>query len=466
MRGRQAIPIVVAVVALSARVEAQGPAWAAGVDSIMRAALVRSGAPGGQLAVVQHGRVVFAAGYGLADMESGRPVTDRTLFQVAGVTGLFTAAMVVEMHARGVVDLDAPIRRYLPEIGGPRAGAATLRGLLSMSAGWVNAGNLTGPADQAALSRIFATVGDTIVMADGGQVYSYSNPGINSAGAVAERAGRRPFADLLDSIVFRPLGLTYASYRPAVVERRDFARPYGGAPGQPARLIQPVPANSSEWPTGFLYASAPEIARLAIALMNDGMIDGRRVFRPNAMREMRRAVIPIAEVPGDSDALGMRVAHAGGTLVWEKTGGMPGWESQVTMWPREGIAVVVNLNRHLDLVDQVVEQLAQRVAGIPPRATADLGDAREPTPAERAELVGRYGQTVSTSEYFEQDGRLMVRLGPTTLPVQVIANGTQLVVRPPAGPPRVTAIVRDSEGVVRFLVRDGRAYRKLRPANP
>jgi CubicO group peptidase (beta-lactamase class C family) len=440
---------------------AQRPVWAAAVDSIMRAELARTGAPGGQVAVVERGRVVYSAGYGVADIETGRPVTERTLFQVAGVTNLFTGALLTELHARRLVDLDSPVRRYIPELRGPRTGAATLRGLLSMSSGWINTAGQFGTQDDSDLSAMYSTIGDSMAMTDPGLVFSYSNPSYNVAGLAAERAARRPFADVMDSVVFRPLGLTGAAYRPGAIATRDFSQPHVGAAGEPAQVARPAPGNGSAWPTGFLYVSAGEIARLAVALMNDGVIEGRRIFQAEAMTQMHRGVVLVPEFPADSFALGMHVARWGGRRAWEKSGGMPGWESQVTMWPDDGFAVAASFNRQPALPARVIESIASRVAGIPPRPAVDLIGERDPTPQERAALAGKYGQLTVTSEYFEQDGKLVVRLANTTLPVRVNAAGTHVIVRPPNGPPRITAIVRDSTGAVRFMVRDSRAYRKF-----
>ena len=439
---------------------AQRPKWADAVDSIVQRELARTGTPGGQVAIVERGRLAYASGYGVADAATGRPATERTLFQVSGVTKLFTAALIAEMHARGALDLDSPVRRYIPEMPGPRTGAATLRSLLSMSAGWINTADPRGTSDERELSSVFSAVGDTIVMTDAGRVYSYSNPGFNVAGLVTERVARRPFAELLDSLLFRPLGVSNASFRPTVVAQRDFSQAHAAPAGQPAR-VQPPPGNAREWPAGFLYASASDIARLAIALMADGVIDGRRVLAAEALRQMRRPVIPVPEVPGDSAALGMHVMVTGGRRVWTQTGSIPGgFESQVDIWPDDGFAVVASFNRQNAVPASVIEAIALRVAGIRPRPSVSLEGERDATAEERAALVGRYGQTVPTSTYFEEDGKLMMRLANVVLPVRLTADGARIIVRPANGPMRITTIVRDSTGAIAFLVREGRAYRK------
>jgi hypothetical protein len=175
---------------------------------------------------------------------------------------------------------------------------------------------------------------------------------------------------------------------------------------------------------------------------------------------MRRGVVLVPEFPSDSFALGMHVMIVKGRRVWEKGGGMPGFESQVTIWPDDKFAIVASFNRQTELPPRIIAAIAERVAGIPPRPTVDLSGERDPTPTELASLVGKYGQSTPTSEYIEQDGKLLVRLGSTTLPARVTADGAHIIVRPATGPVRITAIVRDDTGAVKYLVRDSRAYRK------
>ena len=104
----------------------------------MRAELARAKVPGAQIAVVEKGRLAYTKGYGVADAESGRAVTERTLFLTASVTKLVTAALLAQLAAEGTVDLQAPISRYVPELAGRRVGAATTHQLLVQSAGWAD----------------------------------------------------------------------------------------------------------------------------------------------------------------------------------------------------------------------------------------------------------------------------------------------------------------------------------------
>lgn len=77
---------------------------------------VRPGSPGATVGVYQHGKLVFAKGYGLADVEAGTPITPQTRFHVASVSKQFTAFAVALLAREGKIDLDADVRTYLPYV--------------------------------------------------------------------------------------------------------------------------------------------------------------------------------------------------------------------------------------------------------------------------------------------------------------------------------------------------------------
>src|SRR5687768_16403388 len=76
---------------------AEPPEWASSVDAYITAEMQRAGIPGAQLAIAQDGRVVYAKAYGVADVETGRKVTDETLFQTGSVTKLLTAVLLAQL---------------------------------------------------------------------------------------------------------------------------------------------------------------------------------------------------------------------------------------------------------------------------------------------------------------------------------------------------------------------------------
>jgi len=440
------------------------PPWAAAVDSIMRSELLRTQTPGAQLSVVERGRLVHTGSYGVADVETGRPVTDLTLFQTGSLPKLFTGVLLAQMASGGTLDLHAPASRYLPEIAGRQVGSSTAHELLTHSAGWVNSGNAWGRLDESALDDAHRNVGDTMVVPGLRGIYSYSNPSLAMAGYLAERAGGRPFPVLLDSIVLRPLGMPRTTMRPMVAMTHDFSlghvRPRGASASQ---VLRPMPANAAHWGAGFVYTTTGETARLAMAMMNGGMLDGRRVLSPEAIRAVTTGHV----LRGGSRVLGvgygMNNDSVGTHRFWQKGGSVDGYRALLTMWPSEQLAIVVFANQTSDLTYQATAKIARAVAGIalgPLPTDPPAASGREPTPAERAELAGTYQSGQRTFTIEESNGRL-VRRAATTVPI-VMTGRDRFVLTAPSGEVTEFQVVRDAAGRVHYLFNGGSAFPRVR----
>ena len=442
------------------------PSWAGAIDSMMYREMVRTHTPGAQIAVVHRGRLAYTKGYGVADVETGRPVTDRTLFQTGSLPKLFTGVLLAQMASNGTLDLHAPASRYVPEIAGRQVGNSTAHELLTHSAGWVNSGNPWGRLDENALDDAHRNVGDTMIVPGLRGIYSYSNPSLAMAGYMAERAGGRPFAVLLDSILLRPLGMARTTMRPMVAMTHDFSLGHVRARGASAsQVVRPMPANAAHWGAGFVYTTTAETARLAIAMMDGGMLEGRRVLSPEAIRTATRGHV----LRGGSRVLGagygMNNDSIGTHRFWQKGGSVDGYRALLTMWPSEKLAVVVFANQSSDLTYQATAMAAQIIGGIartplptdPPPTTG-----REPTAAERTELVGTYQLGRRTFTIEELDGRLVRRvLSPVPI---MMTEKDRFVVTAPNGEVTEFQVVRDTAGRVHYLFNGQSAFPRLRMA--
>jgi CubicO group peptidase (beta-lactamase class C family) len=342
-----ALATVAACTAPAAAQPAALPAapWTAALDSVVRTALARTGTPGAQVAVVLDGRVVYERAIGVADAASQRPATVRTLFRVGSVTKMVTAATVAELAAAGALALEAPISRSVPELAGRRVGTVTTHQLLTHTAGWRNNAVPYGRMGEGALGEVMREVGDTLFVAEPGAGFAYSNPGYAMAGYVAERAGQGRFAALAERLVLRPAGMARSTFRPLEVMTGDFSQGHEGAPGAAPTVVRPYTENTAQWAAGFLFSTAGELSRLALALMQGGELEGRRVLAPVTVERMTTGH---QAIPGDSAmryGYGLVVGRRDGARVWTHAGAITGFDAVVTMWPDRRAAVVVLDNR-------------------------------------------------------------------------------------------------------------------------
>ncbi len=432
------------------------PVWAAALDSAIAAEMTRTMTPGAQVAVVVDGKLVYSRGYGVADIESRRAVTERTLFRVGSVTKMVTAAALTQLVAEGKLDLQAPISSYVPELAGKRVGIVTTHQLLTHNAGWLDNAVPYGRMGEGALGEVMRVVNDTLFFTEPGRVYSYSNPGYSMAGYVGEMAAKQRFGLTVDQLVLRKMGMPRATFRPLEAMTQDFSQGHIGVLGQAGTIVRPFTENTAQWTAGFLFASARELARFTMALMDNGMLDGERVMAADAVRRMTTGH---QAIPGTTTArygYGLNIGTVGTERVWRHGGSINGFDANVSMFPDRKLAVIVFDNRGGAPIEGITDLVAQRAGGIAPVLPPALPAERDATAAERAQLVGTYKMGNTTIVLTEQDGALRFQQGGMTAPTRLVGD-ERLVIVPPQGAKVTLLLVRGANGRVEFVHQGGRS---------
>lgn len=453
------------LVLLATKAAAQQPpasdAWKTQLDSAILAEMARTATPGVQIAVAYRGQIIYAKAYGVADNETSRPVTNATLFRIGSVTKMFTGAAAAELMEQGKLDARAPISQYVPSLAGKRVGAVTMQQLLTHTAGWRDNAVAYGRMGEGALGEVMTEITDTMFITEPGRVISYSNPGFSMAGYVIERAAGERYATVVERMILRPMGMPRATFRPLEVMTTDFSQGHQGPPGQPGRLVRPFTENTAQWAAGFLFASATDVARFAITVMDGGMIDGTRVLSENAVK---RLTTGDPSLPGDSVArygYGMLVTVQDGRRIWQHGGSINGFDATVTMFPDERLAIAITDNRSGPSVSGTTRIIASGVAGIVPSAPPAELPERVATATERAQLVGHYATGPVRLELAQQGDTLVFRQNGGSFGVRLVGDDRLKVVMPGALPPVMLFIVRDATGRVAYLHQSLRAVPRV-----
>lgn len=448
--------VVLAAFCVAQASQAQRPAWHQSVDSLMTAELARTLTPGAQVAIAVDGKVVYSRAFGVADIETARPVTPQTLFRVGSVTKMVTAAVLTDLAAEGKLDLQAPISRYVSELSGRRVGTVTTHQLLTHTAGWIDNAIPYGRMGEGALGEVMRDVTDTLFFTEPGRVISYSNPGFSMAGYIAERAGGARFGALADERVLRKFGMPHATFRPLEAMTRDFAQGHVGQPTDAGAVVRPFTENTAQWAAGFLMASAQDMARFTIALMDNGMLDGQRVMSPEAVRLMTTGY---AAIPADSVAkyaYGLNIGAGFGGRMWQHGGSITGFDANVTMFPDQRVSVVILDNRGGNQVAGLNALVAREVAKLAAVAPNEPPAPRAPTAAERTVIAGSFAQGRRRVDLEVTNDVLMFRQGSVAFPVQMI-GADRITFTPPGGSPTTMILVRDAQGKVAYLHQSLRA---------
>jgi CubicO group peptidase (beta-lactamase class C family) len=249
------------------------------IDRYIKRQLDRLRVPGAAVAIVEGDRIVHERGFGRA-RPGGAPPAPQTPFVLGSTTKSFTALAVMQLVEAGKVDLDAPVRRYLPWFGvaDPQASAQmAVRHLLnqtsgfSQASGWptlVDIDNRPGAGERQARALATLPLAHPV-----GSTFEYSNVNYNLLGLIVEAVSGERYAVYVQRHIFARLGMhhSYAT--------RAQARQHGLATGHRYWFGFPVAAPEMETPLGSLPAaqlisSAGDMAHYLIAQLNDGRCAG------------------------------------------------------------------------------------------------------------------------------------------------------------------------------------------------
>ena len=335
------------------------------VDSLAAAFLASGQAPGVAIAVVRGRDTLVLAGYGTADVERRVPVRPNTVFRVGSVAKQFTASLVLRLVERGVVTLDDPIGRHLAALPAAWRGV-TIHQLLNHTSGipsYTNAPSWQGQfAERLTPAQMVAiTAGDTMEFAPGTR-WSYNNTGYVLLGVLLERKLGRPYAELLQSELARPLALRATRYcadadTTAAIVAHGYFRDSAGVRRAPyLHMSQPFSA-------GALCSTAGDLARWNAALA------GGRVVRPASYAAMTGPGAVGAGAPVRygygliADTLaGRRVVTHGGTIF--------GFLSANAYLPDDSLSVTVLANASPSDPGTLLRDIARVALGVPLSAPA------------------------------------------------------------------------------------------------
>jgi CubicO group peptidase (beta-lactamase class C family) len=308
--------------------------------------------PGLAVAVVRGQEVVYASGFGTTSAEEGGvPVTPRTVFRIASTTKPLTGTAVMRLVGDGLLELDRPVRDYLPWLACPEPSAAaviTLRLLLSHTAGLPGDFRLSGSRDPGALR---AWVRDELsryrLLARPGERYEYSNPGLCLAGYLAEAVAGKPYADLMQQLVFDPLGMRRTTFEPTVAMTYPLAQGHYHEDDGSPRARHRFSDNAAGYPAAFAFSTVLDLAAFAVVHLNEGRFRGERILSPEAVTAMHMPDPATRGADGDEDGghgLTFGTGVRAGTRYVEHDGEMDGFRSQFLLAPDLRVAVVVLAN--------------------------------------------------------------------------------------------------------------------------
>jgi CubicO group peptidase (beta-lactamase class C family) len=377
--------------------------------------------PGMAVALVDRDGILWAEGYGYRDKAHTGAVDTNTIFGVLSVSKPITVTGLMMAVQDGLLDLDVPIRMYLPEFtiqtrfGGDPLSEITLRHLISMTAGLTHDAPIGNNSDASSPSyeEHIRSFMQTWMRFRTGERAEYSGLGTELAGQCLERVLHKPFTTYLQDRLFAPLGMKRSTYLFSVI-RDDGNRAVGNNRNIPVLPVQ-IPMLA---PAG-VYSSVTDIARFVQFHLDKGRVQGRVLLKEELIAKMGTIPFPFdGQISGYGQGLWVRHYHLGGEEVrsLEHGGGGFGFLSQMKWLPDLGYGVVLLTNSsdqeygHERIVEDILVRIIEQITGRKPLDASDWL-ARHTTPATvdttylPAVLTGRYNGTSEDMIFLIRNGR-------------------------------------------------------------
>jgi len=340
------------------------------VDEFVRAEMAREKVPGVAVAIVDHGMVVKAEGYGYANVEHGVPVRPDTVFQSGSLGKQFTAATVMTLVEEGKIGLDDSVAKYFPEA--PEAfRAITVRHLLTHTSGIPDytEGTIDLRRDYGEDELARMAFGLKLEFAPGSR-WNYSNTGYLMLGVLVHRASGRFYGDVLRDRVFAPLGMKTAR----IISEEDIV-PHRAAG---YRLVGGELKNQ-EWVAPKLNTTADGSLYFTVLdlIAWDKGLRANAVLKPESWAAVFQ---PVRLNSGKTFpyGFGWSIEEAGGRPLVEHGGSWQGFRTHIARYLGNDLTIIVLAN----LAEAEPDRFVRSIAGIfdpklaPPPA-APIAD-REP----------------------------------------------------------------------------------------
>jgi CubicO group peptidase (beta-lactamase class C family) len=384
------------------------------LSDFVEATAAEFGIPGVAVGVWANDQEIYAF-HGVTSIDNPLPVGRDTLYVLGSVTKTYTATALMRLVTEGKVELDAPVRQYVPELqlaDESAAAAVTVLQLLNHTSGlgWDLLVD-TGEGDDALASYV-AKLAELELIAPPGTRASYSQAGYSLLGRIVEKVTGLTYERAVASLVFEPLGLSHSFFAPEDVMTRRFA--VGHNPGEDGTLAVAGLWRGSRCrnPGAGIASSVADQLRWARFHLGDGRAEsGEPVLPTKVLHRMKEPTVALrGSALGDALGIGWFLRDVDGVRTVGHGGSANGQFAEFLTVPERSFAVVALSNAGpggIPFNQAVVRWALRTYLGVTDRDP-------EPIPYDEArarEAVGRYDIDVMTLVIALDEAELTLEVG-------------------------------------------------------
>ncbi|AEF45346.1 Beta-lactamase [Serratia sp. AS12] len=340
----------------------------ADIDAIIQPLMQKYGVPGMAIAVSVEGKQQFYH-YGVASKQTGKPITNQTLFEIGSLSKTFTATLAAYANDEGKLSFAEPASRYLPELRGSAFDHVSLLNLATHTSGLP----LFVPDEVTNDAQLMAYYKQWQPPQPAGSTRVYSNLGIGMLGMITAKSLNQPFAQAMEQRLFPALGLTHSYIDVPTGQMANYAQGYNKK-DQPVR-VTPGPLDAESYG---VKSNAQDLIRYLEANMQVAKVGDKwrkaldethtgyyraGVFTQDLMWESYPYPVALARLTEGNNA-GMIMNGTPATAItppqreqgatwFNKTGSTGGFSTYAVFLPKQKIAVVMLANKWFPNDDRV-----------------------------------------------------------------------------------------------------------------
>jgi CubicO group peptidase (beta-lactamase class C family) len=298
---------------------------------------------GVSIAIVDDQSIVWAQGFGYADVKNNVPATPETVYRIGSISKLFTVMASMELAEQGKIDIDQPLQKYLPQFSVksrfPDSGPITLRTMMTHHSG-LPSGVTKGMWASEVPATLLFRLKDEYVAYPTNYVLAYSNVAMALLGLTVEQVSATEFSEYVEQSVLEPIGTQQSSFKLTPEIQNLLSKGYRNGKESKQLPLRDVAAGS-------MYSNVLDLSRFMQMMFAKGAVSGRQIVQPNTIDEMLRPQNEAVTLDFEQRiGLGWFLNYAGKTneKIATHSGGTPLFRTTLAILPQKKIGVVVLTN--------------------------------------------------------------------------------------------------------------------------
>lgn len=372
------------------------------IDEIIRQDVDPQG-PGIAVAVVQDGRMVHSAGYGLANLEWGCPIQPNTVFRLASITKQFTATAILLLEQQGKLRLDEPITTYLPDY--PTHGRTiTITHLLNHTSGIPSYTNLATFLQEIAKKDmqppdLLTSFKDLPLEFEPGERFAYNNSGYHLLGLLIEQVAEMSYEQFIQQHIFQPLGMNHSYYmhNETIIPNRASGYSKTKQGYQQAEYLNMwIP-----YAAGSLGSTVEDLARWDAGMREERLLD-------KATQERMYTPTILSDGSTEPYGFGVGISEYGDRRLIQHGGGIPGFHTFISRFVDKQVMIAILANTGETDVEKITRGIARHLFSLP-------AITRTPITLDVATLdkaVGTYAVEHNFAVTVEREGEQLLLQSP------------------------------------------------------